>query len=85
VATTHGQGGSQLDDRVLYEQICKSHAAIAEFRAKLLALIPLASGAGVFTVLGKFTPGHGQQLLAPIGLLGFAFGLFVYELRGIED
>jgi len=87
VATPQGQIGSSLDDRALYEQICRSHAGIAEFRAKLLALIPLASGAGVFTVLGKFTAGHGQKLLAPIGLLGFAFalGLFVYELRGIED
>ena len=32
--------------RLLYQETCKSHATITDFRAKLLALLPLASGTG---------------------------------------
>jgi hypothetical protein len=37
--------------RAEYSEICKRYGAIKEFRAKLLALLPLASGAGVFLLL----------------------------------
>jgi hypothetical protein len=30
-----------------YQEVCKSHSAITDFRAKLLALLPIASGTGV--------------------------------------
>src|SRR5207237_4545122 len=73
------------DRRVLYQEICRSHGAIADFRAKLLALLPAASGASAFVLLkgGGPTP----NFLGPLGLFGFAavFGLFMYELRGIQD
>jgi hypothetical protein len=73
--------------RLVYQEVCKTHAAIADFRAKLLALLPLASGTGVFILLGKFNNASNQKLLAPIGLFGIAvtLGLLMYELRGIED
>jgi hypothetical protein len=72
--------------RAVYQQICQSHGAIADFRAKLLALLPAASGASAFVLLAKTSGGH-LRLLGPLGLLGFTaiFGLFMYELRGIED
>jgi hypothetical protein len=72
--------------QVIYQATCTTHGAIADFRAKLLALLPIASGAGIFLLFGQFT-GDDRKLLAPIGLFGVAvtFGLFMYELRGIED
>ena len=30
-----------------YAEVCTSHAGITDFRAKLLALLPIASGAGI--------------------------------------
>lgn len=72
--------------RMAYQEVCKSHAGIADFRAKLLALLPIVSGAGAFVGFEKFS-GPQRWLLGPIGLFGIAatLGLFVYELRGIED
>jgi hypothetical protein len=72
--------------RMVYQEICKTHNGIADFRAKLLALLPIASGAGVFLLFDKLN-GSERKLLIPIGLFGAAvtFGLFMYELRGIED
>jgi hypothetical protein len=72
--------------RTVYQETCKTHAAIADFRAKLLALLPIASGTGIFLLLGKLD-GESRKLLLPIGVFGalVTFGLFMYELRGIED
>lgn len=69
--------------RVLYQEICKSHATITDFRAKLLALLPLASGTGALLLL---TGEANTRYFGPIGLYGLAitFGLFMYELRGIQ-
>jgi hypothetical protein len=72
----------------LYEQICNSHAGIADFRAKLLALLPIASGTGIFLLLQQTpSPPKLDPSLAAAGLFGFVvtLGLFLYELRGIED
>jgi hypothetical protein len=71
---------------LLYGEICSSHAGIADFRAKLLALLPIASGAGIFLLLQQ-TPSKLDPSLAAAGLFGFVvtLGLFLYELRGIED
>jgi hypothetical protein len=70
---------------LIYPEICRSHGAIADFRAKLLALLRAASGASVFILLKGGGPP--PKFLGPLGLFGFAaiFGLFMYELRGIED
>jgi hypothetical protein len=72
--------------RTLYQEICQTHNSIADFRGKLLTLLPIASGASVFLLLGKLDGGD-RKLLLPVGVFGFVvtFGLFMYELRGIED
>src|SRR6266568_1675256 len=69
-----------------YADVCKSHDAITDLRTKLLGLLPLAAGTGVFLVLKEK-----DKTLAPhlgaIGLFGFAatLGLFFYELRGMKE
>jgi len=37
--------------KALYEQVCNAHNGIADFRGKLLTLLPIASGAGIFLLL----------------------------------
>ncbi len=37
--------------QIQYEEVCRSYQAIADFRAKLIGLLPLASGAGIFLLL----------------------------------
>jgi hypothetical protein len=70
-----------------YPEICRSHHAIAEFRGKLLALLPIASGAGLFLLLGDAESKPADGDLIGIGLFGFVvtFGLFLYDLHGIQD
>jgi predicted enzyme related to lactoylglutathione lyase len=69
----------------VYTEVCTNHRAIADFRAKLLALLPTVSGAAIFVLLARNDTGG--LPLAAIGLFGFAvsFGLFMYDLRGIQD
>jgi hypothetical protein len=68
-----------------YEMVCKTHDGIADFRAKLLALLPIASGAGIFLLLKNLSP-VGQQHLSIIGIFGISItvGLFLYELKNIQ-
>jgi len=70
--------------RSVYSEVCKSYHAIADFRAKLLALLPIASGAGGLLILAE--KDTVKDFLGPIGVFGAAvtLGLFVYELRGIQ-
>lgn len=73
--------------RALYERVCTQHDGIAEFRGKLLGLLPIASGAGIFFFFQD--SGIAEELrphLLAIGLFGLAVttGLFFYELRGIQ-
>jgi hypothetical protein len=72
------------DLRSVYSEICKSYHAIDDFRAKLLALLPIASGAGGLLILSK--KDMVKDFLGPIGIFGaiVTLGLFVYELRGIQ-
>lgn len=71
--------------RLAYQELCKSHQAIMDFRAKLLGFLPLASGASFFALLG-----NGKEPVPyyawVAGLFGFAItlGLFFYELRGLQ-
>lgn len=72
--------------KTIYEQACLAHNAIADFRAKLLALLPIASGTGIFLLLSdKITPEAKPHLVA-VGTFGVlvTIGLFLYELRGIH-
>jgi len=88
---TDRQGLSSDDERsaleLVYPEIWKSHQAIADFRAKLLALLPTVSGAAIFVLLGRHHEDPDTTPYAAIGLFGFAvtFGLFMYDLRGIQD
>ena len=73
--------------RTVYAELCTSYHAIADFRAKLLGFLPLASGAGIFLFFGQ--QGIKTQTLSvliSVGLFGFlvTLGLFTYELRGIQ-
>jgi steroid delta-isomerase-like uncharacterized protein len=69
-----------------YGEVCKSHNSITDFRAKLLALLPIASGSGIFLLLTKRSEPFDTTYLYAIGLFGFliTLGLFIYELRGIQ-
>jgi hypothetical protein len=72
-----------------YQEVCKSHAGITDFRAKLLALLPIASGAGVGLLViqgqGELTTTE-AGLLVGLGIFGVVVtvGLFLYELRQID-
>jgi hypothetical protein len=72
-----------------YQEVCRSHAGITDFRAKLLALLPLASGAGVGLLLAQSDGGVSTTeagVLAALGAFGAVVtaGLFLYELRQID-
>jgi hypothetical protein len=80
------QTSSEETLRMQYSEICKSHSAITDFRAKLLALLPIASGSGIFFLLTKRSEPIDTTYLSVIGLFGFlvTLALFIYELRGIQ-
>jgi len=67
-----------------YQEICKSHLAITDFRGKLLGLLPLAAGTGIFLLLDKTRPG---AVLAAAGVFGtfVTIGLYFYEQRGMKE
>jgi hypothetical protein len=74
--------------RTEYREVCQNHRAVTDFRGKLLTLLPLASGVGIYLLIpksaspGDFNPAY----LIAIGLFGFlvTVGLFLHEIRGIE-
>ena len=67
-----------------YQTACSRHQQIDEFRGKLLALLPIASGAAGLLLLRKSDTV--DKYLTPIGIYGVAvtLGLFIYELYGIS-
>lgn len=79
--------GDSKDHKLkVYEQLCNSHRAIDDFRTKLLALLPLATGGGMFLLVGDQTRAKAIEAYLPaIGLFGFVatLGLFLFELHGI--
>ena len=68
-----------------YTEVCKSYHGISEFRGKLLALLPIVSGAGISLLISKNYSLDSSHLLA-VGIFGalVTLGLFFYELRGIQ-
>jgi hypothetical protein len=75
----------------VYDQLCTSYRAIDDFRTKLLGFLPLASGAGVFFLLGSVFDDPTKRAfytpyLLPIGIFGFVvtLGLFSFEIYGIR-
>ena len=78
-----------------YNRVCESYHAIDDFRTKLLGLLPVATGTGVFLLLSKNaelatkTDAEKQQaepFFQAIGTFGaiFTLGLLMYELFGIK-
>ncbi len=65
-----------------YQQVCTSYEAITDFRGKLLALLPLATGTAAALLIGR----EPSVFLGPLGLFGIAVtaGLYMYEFRGIQ-
>ncbi|MCG3156425.1 MAG: hypothetical protein DKINENOH_03049 [bacterium] len=71
----------------VYRELCSSYRAIDDFRAKLLAFLPFATGGGIFLLLNKdLVSGEFTRFFAPIGAFGFliTLGLFAYEIYGIK-
>lgn len=68
-----------------YKEICASHRAITDFRAKLLGLLPVATGAGLF-LLKEDSTALVLHLWA-IGLFGFAAtaGLAIHEFHAMHQ
>jgi len=69
--------------RTAYQEVCTSYRAIDDFRAKLLGLLPLVSGTGIFFLLNMNTT---FEYLGPIGLFGsvITLGIFLYELSCLQ-
>ena len=69
-----------------YGEVSKAHASLMEFRGKLLALLPLASGAGIFLLLVADTRNAPAEYLFAAGLFGcvITLGLYCHELYSIR-
>jgi hypothetical protein len=67
-----------------YSELCNRHQQIDDFRGKLLALLPIASGAAILVLLRGYSVAIEKYLL-PVDIYGFAItlDLFIYELHGI--
>jgi hypothetical protein len=77
------------DLRMAYQEVCRSHTAITDFRAKLLALLPVATGVGVGALVSSSNgrlAGIEPGVLIAVGVFGalVTFGLFLYEARQID-
>jgi len=72
--------------KTVYEQVCKANGEISDFRAKLLALLPIASGAGIFLLSNVKADNNPEYYFVPAGIFGslVTLGLFLHELRGLQ-
>jgi hypothetical protein len=70
----------------VYTEIHNRYAGITDFRAKLLGLLPLATGTGVFLAWERAQAQTDERFLGPIGIFGLIviLGLFAYEIRGMQ-
>jgi|tagenome__1003787_1003787.scaffolds.fasta_scaffold19747125_1 hypothetical protein len=76
---------SDLDARpVIYAEVGANYRAIDDLRLRLLGLLPLATGTGIFLLLGSGT--MPPLVLAVSGVLGIfaTISFFFYELHGVE-
>jgi len=69
-----------------YTEVSKAHAGLMDFRAKLLTLLPIASGTGVFFLLNKDAREGDAHYLLAVGIFGFVvmLGLYLHELYSIR-
>jgi hypothetical protein len=84
------QGESPLTKEQLlayYGEVCRSHNAITDFRAKLLALLPIASGTGIGLLATQADGKIPTGLLVVLGIFGalVTVGLFFYEFHQMDD
>lgn len=70
-----------------YREVCQNHRAVTDFRAKLLALLPVASGAGIYLLLNDRGGVLDTRHLPAVGLFGIlvTLGLFFYEHHAMEQ
>jgi hypothetical protein len=77
-------GGATPDSlRAAYASVCDAYHKIDDFRAKLLALLPLASGTGILLLLSQDAKSENLIAVGVIGL-GATVGLSLYEVRCIR-
>ena len=71
--------------KAVYQELCTSYRAIDDFRMKLLAFLPFATG-GIFVLVDAERIEIVKQHTFFLGLFGFVFtlGLFSLELFGIR-
>jgi Na+/proline symporter len=72
--------------RGVYDQLSTAYHAVDDFRARLIGLLPLASGVAFIGLLDPTKTNALTSHLREIGLLGMVitFGLLIYELKGIK-
>ncbi|MGR9116265.1 MAG: hypothetical protein ACU85E_10905 [Gammaproteobacteria bacterium] len=70
----------------VYSEVCASYGRIDDFRARLLGLLPLFTGAGIFGLVQKQNQELSAEALAAAGAFGavVTIGLLFYELRGVQ-
>jgi hypothetical protein len=81
------EGETNISLLAAYNQVCSAHDKIADFRQKLLALLPIASAGGLFLFISKDGISAGvKAYLGPIGIFAVlaTLGLLAHELRGIQ-
>jgi hypothetical protein len=77
-------GGDHAARAAVYAQVSDNYRAIDDLRLRLLALLPLATGAGILVLLGG--DGVSGDVAVPVGLFGMVatLSLYFYELHGVE-
>ena len=82
--STDGADHDRDSIAAVYAQVGENYRAIDDLRLRLLALLPLATGAGILVLLG----GHGVAAVigVPVGVFGMiaTVSLYFYELHGVE-
>jgi hypothetical protein len=76
--------GNDTARMAVYTEIGNNYRAMDDLRLRLLALLPLATGAGIVVLLGSHSVS--ATIDVPVGLFGMVAttSLYFYELHGIE-